>query len=332
MACRIVLVGALCAAAAHAFAPAFAPGLRVRRSSLASFRGMPQVRPRSGLQQARKWRASLELGEGAEQQAGSSVPQTVAISSAVTLWAVVLLQAFSHGAEITAGDVKHTIEVLPSCVAFIGISDIISQLLGGAKFRPGDLFNEKEYFGFGESHSVDFKQSAKVGMIGAAVTGLGTNFWLHGLHHLFPANTVGVGSPEKLLHLAEKVVFDSAVWGTISNSLGMGLRGIVGGKSKEEVYKLWNQNIIQVMKSEMTFWPLWGAMTFSMIPPTLHVESFALGNVFWQLYLSTICRATATAPVPTPVAALTPGAALAAAALVAADAVPAVASLTDFLP
>ncbi|KAJ1476378.1 hypothetical protein T484DRAFT_1825164 [Baffinella frigidus] len=330
-----VLVGALCAAGAHAFAPAFAPSLRVHRSSLTSFRGMPQVQPLLELRQARlaapKWRASMDMKGGVEQQTGSSepqtsLPQTAAISAAVTLWAVVLLQAFSHGAEITADDVKHTISLLPSCFAMIGSSDVMAQLLGGAKFRPGDLFNEKEYFGFGESPSVDFKQSAKVGMIGAAVTGLGTNFWLHGLHHLFPAYTVGVGSPEKLLHLAEKVVFDSAVWGTIVNSLCMVFRMIASGKTNEEAYEMWSAKIFGVMKSEMTFWPLWGAMTFSMLPPTLHVESFALGQVFWQLYLSTICRTTATAPAPAPVV---PGVALAAAAFVASDAGPAVASLTE---
>ena len=46
------------------------------------------------------------------------------------------------------------------------------------------------------------------------------------------------------------------------------------------------------MKSDFTFWPAWAAMTFTLVPPEMQIGSYAIGNVFWNIYLSLFCRKT----------------------------------------
>ena len=49
--------------------------------------------------------------------------------------------------------------------------------------------------------------------------------------------------------------------------------GLVSGKSPQEVYTMWNTKILEVIKFEMTFWPLWGGMTCAMRPPLDSAET-----------------------------------------------------------
>ena len=299
---RSLALVVVCAACAEAFAPASLPGLRARAPlavGAAPLRGARCNRVKQAMQLSPEQQEAplLVLQEVKPAGVGTGVRfvplNTALIGTAVVVWATVLHRAFADGATITPSDVHACVRHLPSVFALIGFADVVAQVMRGAKFRHGDLFGAGSEMRFGavpDPPSIDLKQSAQVGLVGSMVTGIGTDFWLHGLHSAFPAYTVGVDSPERLVHLVEKVVTDSAIWGTISNTLSISLRGAVRGKSPAEIAALWNARIIEVMRSEMLFWPLWGAMTFCTLPASHHVESYAVGNIFWQVYLSLVCR------------------------------------------
>jgi len=238
-------------------------------------------------QQRKRALAALTAPGGADQ----GVPQALMLSSAVAGGAWIVAFGASCGVTFDAVMLQRMVQNIPMCFTIIGASDLAAQLMSGA--RPRSSLSNAQRSGKAPAPPIlNLKQSAEVGAVGVGITGFGTVLWLDCLHLLIPAADCGLHSGMAIGALAFKAFLDSAVWGTVANTFSIAVRRVARGDSPRDVHRFWKKNILEVMKSDFTFWPAWAAMTFTLVPPEMQIGSYAIGNVFWNVYLSLFCRKT----------------------------------------
>lgn len=127
----------------------------------------------------------------------------------------------------------------------------------------------------------NYVRAASASCVGIMTCNFGFGLWLHHLEALIPGEAVGLTSATEIVTLATKALADSAVWGTVSNSLNIFARRIFAGDSPAKAEKTWRNAIMEVTKLEFKFWPFWQAFNFSVVPYEFQVQFTALGAFVW---------------------------------------------------
>jgi hypothetical protein len=130
----------------------------------------------------------------------------------------------------------------------------------------------------------DVWRSLRAGALGVGINAIGYSFFVENLNSVFPHE----GSEQGLLELGGKVLTDSFVWGTISNSLNIFGRCLLEGQGVDAAIMKWREEIQDVTLSEFKFWPLWNLANFHIVPRELRVSFAAFGAFIWNMYMSVV--------------------------------------------
>jgi len=213
-------------------------------------------------------RAAVSPGIGLFPRSGTSSAgsggQELLLTSAAAGWAGIVAVGMSGGVMLDADMLARMLGNAPMVFAVIGFSDTLAQFLSGA--RPAALLTDKQRAAAAPPPPINLQQSAEVGLVGVGLTGFGTMVWLDCLHVLIPAADCGFYSGAAITALAVKALLDSAVWGTLANSISIITRKMVGGEGLPQAASFWRASIFQVTRSDFAFWPAWAAMTFTVSP------------------------------------------------------------------
>jgi hypothetical protein len=206
-----------------------------------------------------------------EQMARLGIQHVMLVSASMGM-VVVCLQVDSNVADwILAGTWAQT---MPATVALFGLSDLLAQTIEKRK-------------------SYNLVRAASASCVGIVTCNFGFGLWLHHLEALIPGEAVSLTSLDGISALASKSLLDSAVWGTISNSINIFGRRMFAGDSVSASEKAWRSCILNVTKHEFKFWPFWQAFNFSLVPYEMQVQFTALGAFVWNTYLSMVARKAA---------------------------------------
>eukprot|EP00802_Teleaulax_amphioxeia_P013473 Tamp_13524.p1 GENE.Tamp_13524~~Tamp_13524.p1 ORF type:complete len:402 (-),score=81.95 Tamp_13524:113-1318(-) len=137
-----------------------------------------------------------------------------------------------------------------------------------------------------EISKLDRRRILAAGLIGGVLQGFGTTAWLWHLNHAIPRSMVGFDNLSQGAWLLAKVLFDSAAWGTVINTLNVGARRVAAGDSVIQAYSTWKDKIVSITKSEYKFWPAFGAVIYTCVPEAQQVNGFGFGGLIWSIYLS----------------------------------------------
>ncbi|EKX31133.1 hypothetical protein GUITHDRAFT_122660 [Guillardia theta CCMP2712] len=137
---------------------------------------------------------------------------------------------------------------------------------------------------------VDWNRLLSAGAVAGLLQGGGTTIWLCNLNMLMPGSMVGFDSLSKFGALMGKVIVDSYIWGTLTNTFNIILRRLCARDSLGHAVSQWKRNIVNVTVSEFKFWPGWGAMVYAYVPVTEQVNAFAIGGFIWSVYLSWVAN------------------------------------------
>jgi len=85
------------------------------------------------------------------------------------------------------------------------------------------------------------------------------------------------GGEQGITELVLKVLTDSFVWGTISNTLNIVGRSLIEARGPEAAFSKWRTEIQEVTVSEFKFFPIWNAVNFHLIPHQWRVSFGAFG-------------------------------------------------------
>ena len=85
------------------------------------------------------------------------------------------------------------------------------------------------------------------------------------------------GGEQGITELVLKVLTDSFVWGTISNTLNIVGRSLIEARGPEAAFSKWRTEIQEVTVSEFKFFPIWNAVNFHLIPHQWRVSFGACG-------------------------------------------------------
>ena len=147
--------------------------------------------------------------------------------------------------------------------------DVVAQLMTGTKAK-----------------NIDGRRVVAAGAIGGALQGFGTTGWLWNLNLAIPRSMIGFDSLQQLGMLGGKVLIDSAMWGTVINTLNVLARRIAAGDSVIQAYHTWRDKIVSITKSEFKFWPAFGSVVYTCVPEVQQVNAFGVGGFIWSVYLS----------------------------------------------
>jgi len=150
-----------------------------------------------------------------------------------------------------------------------GAGDIVAQLMTGTKAR-----------------NLDGRRVVAAGAIGGALQGFGTTGWLWNLNLAIPRSVIGFDGLHQLSMLAGKVLLDSALWGTIINTLNVLARRVAAGDSVVQAYHTWRDKILEISRAEFKFWPAFGSIVYTCVPEAQQVNAFGVGGFIWSVYLS----------------------------------------------
>jgi len=153
---------------------------------------------------------------------------------------------------------------------------------GAALFAGSDYLAQK----MEKKESIDMKRMLSASAIGILLNAFGFAYWLHYLEALFPDASVVPNTPQGAASLLCKVLMDSMVWGTVSNSAGLFLRRLLGGESYAVAKEQWDGALPEIMGDELRFWPFLQAFTYTMVPADLRVQFTACGAFMWNTYMS----------------------------------------------
>jgi len=156
---------------------------------------------------------------------------------------------------------------VPAAAALFGVSDVVAQKM------------EKQ-------EKIDMSRMITASAIGILVNAFGFAFWVRYLDMIFSDDMVGFSDPASAAGLASKTLFDSFVYGTISNSAGAYLRRLFRGETVGEAAKQWEESLPKVMVDEFRFWPFFQALTYGVVPPEHRVQFTAIGAFIWNVYMS----------------------------------------------
>ena len=94
--------------------------------------------------------------------------------------------------------------------------------------------------------------------------GVGTTMWLWHLNLAIPEDAIGFTSSSAILVLAAKVLLDSGLWGTVTNSLSITARRLAAGDAAVDAYRTWRTKIYAITVSEFKLWPPWCSVYYSV--------------------------------------------------------------------
>ena len=147
--------------------------------------------------------------------------------------------------------------------------DIVAQVMTGSKLRHLDL-----------------RRTVAAGVIGGSLQGFGTTMWVAQLNSVIPRSMIGFESASQLAWTLNKVLVDSAFWGTCLNTANIFLRRLAAGDSLKQAHANWKDMILDVTRGEFKFWPAFGAMVYVLVQPGNQVNAFGVGGFIWSVYLS----------------------------------------------
>jgi hypothetical protein len=137
---------------------------------------------------------------------------------------------------------------------------------------------------FSHRKSYNLIRAASASCVGIITCNFGFGLWLHHLEAFIPGEAVSLTSWDGISALASKSLLDSAVWGTISNSINIFGRRLFAGDSVKASEQAWRSCILDVTKHEFKFWPFWQAFNFSLVPYEMQVQFTALGGFVWCVF------------------------------------------------
>lgn len=175
----------------------------------------------------------------------------------------------SHEVFFTAELARTMVCNTPIAGMCAAMGDVVAQMLTGTNIKK-----------------LDTRRVVAAGLIGGVLQGVGTTAWLWHLNLAIPRSLVGFDSPSQVFALAGKVIIDSALWGTMINTLSVGLRRIAAGDSLIQAHQTWSEKLPSITRSEFKFWPAYGSMVYTCVPDLQQVNVFGIGGFIWSVYLS----------------------------------------------
>ena len=133
---------------------------------------------------------------------------------------------------------------------------------------------------------LNMRRAISAGLIGSVLQGFLTTGWIWNLNLAIPRSMIGVDSLSQVGWLAIKVGMDSALWGSVMNTINVVARRIAAGDSVVQAYHNWREIILGITRDEFKFWPAFGAMVYTCVPEAQQVNAFGVGGFIWSVYLS----------------------------------------------
>jgi len=170
--------------------------------------------------------------------------------------------------------------------------------------------------------SFDWQRTARMGMLGTVIGGLGTATWLRFLEAQLPTieahaaasfldlplglyepvlrafetfgpeHGFGLDAVADSLLVTVKATLDACVWAPIANTAYLVLTPLSEGQDLSSVGESLNENFLPVMKSELkTFFP-YNLLAFAFIPPLVRPFTTGLISMCFSTYISWITHLT----------------------------------------
>jgi len=133
---------------------------------------------------------------------------------------------------------------------------------------------------------LNMRRAISAGLIGSVLQGFLTTGWIWNLNLAIPRSMIGIDSLSQVGWLAIKVGMDSALWGSVMNTINVVARRIAAGDSVVQAYHNWREIILGITRDEFKFWPAFGAMVYTCVPEAQQVNAFGVGGFIWSVYLS----------------------------------------------
>eukprot|EP00283_Hemiselmis_rufescens_P001128 CAMPEP_0173469504 /NCGR_PEP_ID=MMETSP1357-20121228/77395_1 /TAXON_ID=77926 /ORGANISM="Hemiselmis rufescens, Strain PCC563" /LENGTH=197 /DNA_ID=CAMNT_0014437749 /DNA_START=347 /DNA_END=940 /DNA_ORIENTATION=- len=165
----------------------------------------------------------------------------------------------------------------------------------GARWRPA-----------GFAARLNLRRILSSSVVGCCLAGFLTIVWFHHIDILIPKSACGLSSPAAAAMLFAKAAAHSFFYGTISNTVGIIGRRMLGGDSALDAYASWRGKIVEVTKRQQMFWMTWQLLAFGVMKPEHAVPMNAFGGFLWNTFMSWVASRPPPSISPSPDAYLAP--------------------------